>query len=452
MRGLTRELWLGVGAPAAELERLTVSDTGDVLPSVFRVTETATASVAAATLAVAGLWQDRGGPPAAATVDTGSVGYAFSSERWIERVGEPWPPIWDPIAGVYHAADGWIRLHTNFAAHRAAALRVLGVPGDRERVAAAVRGWPAQQLEPAVLDAGGAAAALRSAAQWRGGAQAAALASLPLVTSAQVGAAGPAPRVPAPAPLAGVRVLDLTRVIAGPVAGRFLAAYGAEVLRIDGPAVEDSPVLIADTTVGKRAAVLDLREPAGRERFERLVRGADVVLQAYRPGALDGLGYGPAELAELRPGLVVGTLSAYGGVGPWGGRRGFDSLVQFATGIADEGRRAAGTEEPVPLPAQALDHATGYLLALGVVSALRRRLADGGSWAVGVSLARTAGWLDGVGRAEPAAGRRVAGNLVDFTGPLGHTRHVPCPGEIAGYRPRWSSPPRPLGHDQPEWH
>ncbi|MGH3712781.1 MAG: CoA transferase [Micromonosporaceae bacterium] len=444
---LTRDLWRGLGGGDPELDGLRIADTGDVLPSRFLVTPGATASVAAATLAVAGFWRDRGGPAGEARVATGEVGHAFRSERLVERVGEPLPPLRDPVAGGYPTADGWIRLHTNFAAHRRAALAVLGATEQRDQVAAAVSRWPAVALEQAVLEAGGAAAALRSIDDWRRSPQAVELRKLPLVSVAQVAAADPPAVVPGPAPLAGVRVLDLTRVIAGPVCGRFLAAYGAEVLRIDGPALEDAPALIADTTVGKRCAQLDLGTSGGRAQLESLLGQADVVLMGYRPGALERHGYAPTQLARGRPGIVVGLLSAYGRVGPWGSRRGFDSLVQLATGLADEGRDGG---PPVPLPAQALDHASGYLLAYGVVTALRRRRAGGGSWATAVSLARTAGWLESLGRTVPAAAAEVGKELVELTGPLGRTRHVP-PGQLAGYRPQWSSPPRPLGFDPPRW-
>ncbi|MGH3659235.1 MAG: CoA transferase, partial [Micromonosporaceae bacterium] len=391
---VARDLWSGCGGAAEDLDRLTVVERDGVLPSVFRVSQAATGSVAAATVAVAGLWRDRGGPDTGARVDMAEVGRAFRSERLVERTGAPLPPVWDPVAGTYRTRDGWIRLHTNLTAHRTAALTVLRVPAEADAVAEMVAGRSAVALERAVIEAGGAAAALRTRDAWQGGAQAAALAAVPLVDIVPLGSAAPDRAVAPHEPLAGVRVLDLTRVIAGPVCGRFLAAYGAEVLRVDGPTAEDVPALVADTTVGKRSTVLDLREAAGQARFARLLSEADVVLLGYRPGAVERLGYGAAELARRRPGIVVGSLSAYGGVGPWGRRRGFDSLVQLATGIADEGRRHRGSDVPVPLPAQVLDHASGYLLALGVLAALRRRFSDGGSWSVGVSLARTAGWLD----------------------------------------------------------
>lgn len=469
---LAGRLWGHLGGEPAALDRLRVTGPADVLPSVFPVTAAAAASVAVATLAVADVWRRRGGPPAAGvTVDTRHAALACRSERYVTAADRELGGLWDTIAGDYRAADGWIRLHTNFRAHRAAAVRVLGLTGeiDPAPVAAAVAGWRAGDLEDAVHAAGGCAAALRPMDAWRASAQAAALVTRPLVAidaldapAAPVAAAA-ADRADRPVslrPLDGLRVLDLTRVIAGPVAGRFLAAHGAHVLRVDGPAAEDSPVLVADTTVGKRATVLDLATTRGAELFADLLDRADVVLAAYRPGALAGLGLAPGVLASQRPGLVVGTLSAYGGagVGPWGGRRGFDSLVQMATGLADEGRRAAGDPDgpPRPLPAQLLDHATGYLLAAGVLRALGARLADGRPRAVTVSLARTSCWLDELGRwgapdvAAPPADL-PADLAVALDGPLGRTRHVACPGTVAGAPPSWATGPVPLGHDAPAW-
>ena len=458
-RKLTADVWVGLGGDDADLRRLTITGPAHVLPSVFPATAVATASVAAATLGVARLWRPGGGPATLpqVAVDTRHAAIACHSERYVQVVGRDLGEVWSSIAGVYAATDGWVRLHTNFRSHRQAALATLGLDGDprpdRGAVGTAVARWKAVELEDAIYAAGGCAAALRSADDWLASEPAAAVATRPLVEVTRLGVAplpGPKPQSSGNRPLAGLRVLDLTRVIAGPVAGRFLAAYGADVLRIDAPPGDDSRILVADTTVGKRSALLDLHDPAARERFEELVAEADVVLCGYRPGALDGLGYGPAELAELRPGLVVATLSAYGDEGPWGERRGFDSLVQMASGIADVGRGPAGSDMPVPLPVQLLDHATGYLLAAGVASALGRRLAGGGGWHVRVALARTATWLLGLPRSGaldvPALPSELPDELaVDLHGPMGHSRHVACPGVIVGAAPSWRSGPVPLG-------
>jgi hypothetical protein len=461
---LSGDIWAGLGGDPADIERLTITGPAHVLPSVFPATAAATAAVAVATTGVARLWRARGGPAVLppVAVDTRHAAIACHSERYVRVVGEDLGDVWDPIAGVYAAADGWIRLHTNFRRHRAAAVEVLGLADvdlGRDEVGSAVARWSAVELEDAVAASGGCAAVMRTAEEWGASPQAAAVAELPLVDVASL-APAPSPLAhampPRGRPLEGLRVLDLTRVIAGPVAGRFLAAYGAQVLRVDAPSPEDSRILIVDTTVGKRSAVVDLRSAEGQAQFDLLVASADVVLCAYRPGALAGLGYGPAQLAALRPGLVTASLSAYGEDGPWGGRRGFDSLVQMATGIADEGRRAVGADVPVPLPVQLLDHASGYLLAAGVLTALARRHEEGASWHVRVSLARTAQWLLGLGRSgaldiAPLPTELADEHAVDLHGPFGHTRHVACPGAIVGAAPSWHTAPVPLGCDNPSW-
>jgi crotonobetainyl-CoA:carnitine CoA-transferase CaiB-like acyl-CoA transferase len=187
------------------------------------------------------------------------------------------------------------------------------------------------------------------------------------------------------------------------------------------------------------------------------VAGADVLVHGYRPGALRGLGYAPAALAALRPGLVVAGLSAYGAAGPWAERRGFDSLVQMSAGIAAAGTVAAGADRPVPLPCQLLDHASGYLLALGALRALQRRRSEGGGWEVSVSLARTAHWLDGLGRDEDGLARPAPpvsdGErwcLVSPT-PWGDVHHLGPPGAIGTVQPRWRRPPSQPRSDPPAW-
>jgi crotonobetainyl-CoA:carnitine CoA-transferase CaiB-like acyl-CoA transferase len=456
---LVNQVWEGLGGAHSALDRLTITGPAHALPTTFPATAVATASVAAATLGVAGLWRPDDIPPVA--VDSRHAAVACHSEAYVQVTGRDLGRVWSSIAGDYAAADGWIRLHTNFRAHRAAALDALGVGPDADRaaVATAVAKWPAVELESAIYAAGGCAAAMRSVDEWQAGEAAHALAGTPLVELVDLGEAPPPPAHAQPArgrPLEGLRVLDLTRVIAGPVAARLLGAYGAEILRIDAPPGEDSRILVADTTVGKCSTLLDLRSPAGRASFEMLVASSDVVLCSYRPGALAALGYGPAQLAARRPGLVVGCLSAYGEAGPWGERRGFDSLVQMATGIADEGRRAAAADKPVTLPVQLLDHATGYLLAAGVARALTRRQREGGSWLVRAALARTAQWILDLPRAGALDTSPLPEDLpddlaVDLHGPLGHSRHVACPGVIVGAAPSWHRGPVPLGHDQAAW-
>ena len=355
------------------------------LPSWFDVSGLAEASIAAAAVQVA------------AISDTGSeninvdrrlcglwFGWSLRPQGWVM------PNPWDPIAGDYRARDGWIRLHTNAPDHRAAALRVLGTPEEREAVIAAVAQWEADELEVAVVEAGGCAAAMRSLEEWAHHPQGQAIAAEPLIHWSETPIL-PSGRVAlaTACPLDGVRVLDLTRVLAGPVATRFLAAFGASVLRIDPPSW-DEPGVIPEVTIGKRCAGLDLHDADDRNRFAELLRTADILVHGYRPGALEGLGFGKNERWQLNPGLIDVCLDAYGWTGPWARRRGFDSLVQMSVGIADAGMRMEGLGKPFPLPVQALDQATGYLMAAAAARALLVRRLTGAALSAQLSLARTA--------------------------------------------------------------
>jgi crotonobetainyl-CoA:carnitine CoA-transferase CaiB-like acyl-CoA transferase len=250
-----------------------------------------------------------------------------------------------------------------------------------------------------------------------------------------------------------VRVLDLTRVIAGPVATRFLAGYGADVLRIDPPGFAEVPALLPETTAGKRTAALDLTGAAGREAFESLVAGADVLVSGLRADALARLGYDDAALAALNPALIVASLDAYGWDGPWRDRRGFDSLVQMSSGIAAAGAAAAGADHPVPLPVQALDHGCGYLVAAAVGRALTRRRTESVASRIRLSLIGTANLLWSLPRPAELVAMPKPGDfaLTDAQTAWGPVRRVPLPGAIAGIEPRWRIDAGPLGRHRPAW-
>ncbi|MEV4093596.1 CoA transferase [Streptosporangium saharense] len=432
-----------------ELPPLRVTGAEPVLPSVFRVDTAAAASVGAVTAAVAGL-----GGGDRAEVDVREAAVAFLDEHHFMIDGVR-PAGWSPLSGDYRTIDGWVRLHCNFDHHRDAALAALGLPpgADREAVTRACAGRTALEVEEVVTAEGGCAAMMRSRAGWRVHPQRVAVAHSPLVGLTRIGdGQAQAPGGTADRPLDGVRVLDLTRVIAGPVATRTLAAHGARVLRVGAEHLPEVSGLVVGTAFGKRSCHLDLRTGRGVSALRDLVAGADVFVQSYRPGALEALGFGPEELARIRPGIVCVDLSAYGTHGPWAGRRGFDSLVQMVCGIAHEG--GDGTR-PRPLPAQALDHATGYLAAFGALAALTRRAREGGSWRVEVSLARTALWLDSLGRARtPETGEgtpEVADLLGEMDSPFGRLTYVGAPGSIDGARPYWESPPPRQGEHPPAW-
>jgi hypothetical protein len=466
---ITARVWGEVGGPAGPLDSVALTGPRSVLPSRFDVTGLATASVAAATLAAAEFLAVRESPARAlrpVTADSRQACAAFAAEGLFTPVGWERPAVWDPIAGNYPTQDGWIRLHTNYAYHRTVVERLLGA-ADRESVRAAVADWKAADLETAVVEAGGCAAAMHSRDDWLASAAGGATAHAPLVSVAQrrlAPGSGPTTTLGAAAgarPYAGVRVLDLTRVIAGPVGTRFLAGYGADVLRIDPPGFAEVPALLPETTTGKRTAALDLRTADGRAAFEQLVATADVLVTGLRADALARLGYDDAALAELNPALIIASLDAYGWDGPWRDRRGFDSLVQMSAGIAAPGGPAPGAAggaagNPAPLPVQALDHGCGYLIAAAVGRALTRRLTDSAVDRIRVSLIGLANLLWSLPRAgdlgeQPPMPKPGDFRLVDAETAWGPARRVPLPGEIAGVEAGWRIAAGPLGRDQPAW-
>ncbi|QNO36915.1 CoA transferase [Protaetiibacter sp. SSC-01] len=423
------------------------------LESPYPVSDLAAASVASAAAALTTLLDAGGIPGASATVRRERADAWF--RMGVRPVGWVAPSPWDPIAGDYATSDGWIRLHTNAPHHRQAALRVLGVEADRDAIARAVSIWHGDELEADIVAEGGCAAVMRRPEEWKRHPQGAAVAAEPLVARATTDADG-APsdwRPTRERPLQGLRVLDLTRVMAGPVATRLLAGLGAQVLRVDPPGW-DEPALAHEMTLGKRTSRLDGHDPAELAHIVRLLSEADVVVHGYRSDALERLGLGEEARRRTRPGVVDVSLDAYGFTGPWAGRRGFDSLVQMSAGIADAGMRAAAADRPVPMPVQALDQATGYLMAAAVLVGLRDRLRDGTGSIARLSLARTAALLEDARGLPRAAARGAAeepsdGELLQ-TG-WGPVRVLTPPLEVSGVRIGWERAPRPLGSDNPIW-
>jgi crotonobetainyl-CoA:carnitine CoA-transferase CaiB-like acyl-CoA transferase len=454
------DLWAGAGGDRAALAALTLTGDDPALPSSFRVGTAAQVTIAAAGLAAAEVHRQRGGRGQAVSVDMRHAAVEFRSERYMRIAGKPPASPWDKIAGVYRMGDGrFVRLHTNFPHHRDGMLKLLACSYEREAVQAALSKWEGEKFETTAAEAGLVATMMRSPAEWSAHPQGKAVAQLPLLEITKI---GEAPARPLPAagerPLSGLRVLDLTRVIAGPVCGRTLAAHGADVMRITGPHLSGLPQLDIDTGRGKLSAALDLRAAEERERLAALLREAQIFVQGYRPGALAKLGFSPEACAEIRPGIVAVTLSAYGHAGPWAGRRGFDSLVQTASGLNHAEAEAAGIATgPKELPAQALDHASGYLMAFGAMMALARKAREGGSWHVRISLAQTGHWFRGLGRvangfACPDPKSADIADMLDETdtpfGRLTFVRHAALLSETPAF---WARPPAPLGTHAPVW-
>lgn len=451
------QLWREAAMPAGALDAVRLTGSDPVLPSSFAVGAAAQVSIAAAALAAATLHQESGGPSQSVEVDMRHAATEFHSEHWMRVNGQPPPPVWDRIAGIYPTADGYVRLHTNMPHHRDGVLAILGCEYDREAVGRTLAGWNAVAFEQACADAGIVGSAYRSFAEWDAHPHGQAVPTMPLVSISRIGDAPAEPLPGGERPLSGVRVLDLTRVIAGPVCGRTLAAHGADVLLVTSPNLPNVAELAIDTGRGKLSAHLELRDAADRDVLRGLVQGADLFIQGYRPGGLAEKGFSPEQTARLRPGIVHVSLSAYGAVGPWSAKRGFDSLVQTATGINHAEAEAAGQAAPKPLPVQVLDHATGYLMAFGALAALRRRAVEGGSWHVQLSLVRTGHWLRSLGRIADGLAcpspveTDIAGFLQQTGSGFGELRAVRHAAVLSATPARWDRPAVPPGTDSPVW-
>ena len=447
----TADVWAALGGPAELLDRVGFHGPPDGLPSGLPVRQLARATVAACSLAAAELAAHRsGGPVPAVRVDEGAVATSFVSERHLEVDGRK-PVSFAPLSGFWRAADGWVRTHANYPHHRDRLLAVLDLAPDAgpEQLAGALGKLPAEQVQERAYAAGALAVAV---APVSGDVH-------PLMECREVGAAPvrPLPAASVDRPATGIRVLDLSRVISGPVATRTLALLGADVLRIDSPRLPEADDAHTDTGFGKRSTRLDLADPADRATFEGLLDTADVVVSAYRPGALDAHGLAPDALFARRPDLILAQLCAWGWTGPRAGRRGFDSLVRAGVGIA--AHEASPDGRPGALPAQALDHGTGYLLAAAVLRALtEQRTRRPGGRHLRFSLAGTASWLLHGIRPEPADASGPDSRpydashwLTETDSAYGRLRYALPPIGYDGAPADWARPPGRWGTDAPVW-
>ena len=439
--------------------RVRVSGDDPVFPTRYRIGAAGAAAIAATGVAAAQLWEIRTGRPQEVQVSVRAAAAALRSVRYMKLDGPAQPDPVDPFTGFYPAANGrWVYLHCNFPNHRDRALEVVGVTSaTKDDLAAAVARWDGPTLEDALMNAGGCAALARSEQEWVLHPQAAAIKSLPLLEIVRLGDSPPQPLPGGTRPLSGIRVLDLTRVLAGPTCARTLAEHGADVLKITAPHLPHSGWLEFDTGLGKLSAYLDLRNAKDAEILRTLVGTADVFSQSYRPGALEHHGFGPGELAALRPGIVCVELSAWGRDGPWHKRRGFDTIVQTASGMA---MLSGDGIKPQLMPVSAIDYVSGYLMAFGTMLALARRAQEGGSWLVRVSLARTGRWIVDRGLLDRATLADVPNDLPveeinQLTGetitPLGKLRHLAPIAQMSETRAYWARPPVPLGTHAPQW-
>jgi crotonobetainyl-CoA:carnitine CoA-transferase CaiB-like acyl-CoA transferase len=452
----------GISADRAALVEFT-SETDPILPTPFRIGVAGAATLGATGIAAADLWEMRSGRKQSIEIDVRHATASLRSGHYMKLGDGEVSTRRNAIMGVYPTKDGrWSYVHANFPNHRAAALSVLGVPEDREAVARAVLNWNALDLEEAIIAAKGAGGMVRTKEEWGQHPQAAAIASLPLLEIIKIGDSPPEPLPPGARPLSGLRVLDLTRVLAGPTCARTLAEHGADVMKITGAHLPNLGYQEFDTGHGKLSAQLDLREQRDVDVLRGLVRETDVFSQGYRPGTLGNRGLSPEELAAIRPGLVYVSLCAFSHAGPWASRRGFDTVVQTVSGITSRQAEVVPGKTPGPqfYPVSAIDYCTGYLMAFGAMVALARRATEGGSWLVRISLAQVGKWIVDLGEVEPSAARDAPAeftpaelerwSMVTET-PSGRLRHLkPCV-QLSETPPYWARPSVPLGYHQPVW-
>lgn len=451
---------------SAAAHDLDIQGDDPVLPTNFRLGTAGAAALASVGRTASQLWHLRTGRWQKTAVDVRRGAIAVRTNRYLRLNGAPLES-WRDVSGFYRTGDGgWVQLHCNYPHHRDGILDVLQAATSRAAVEAATARWHASDLEDALQANGLPAVRIRTRREWRKHRQFNAIAELPLMEILKIGDAPPEPMPDlssesAARPLSGVRMLDLSRVIAGPVCGRTLASLGAQVLRISAGHLPFVEALLMDTGHGKRNAEIDLRTTDGREALGSLARQADIFAQAYRPGSLAGRGFSPEHLAALRPGIVHVSLSAWSHAGPWAARRGFDSLVQSASGIAaEQGGLDDGSDNPPRhLPGQALDYVSGYLAAFGAMTALHRRAVEGGSWLVRVSLAQTGHWIDGLGRVANGDARdrpdlsleQIQDQMTETETDWGRLSHAGPLFELSETPPHWELPASMLGRHRPLW-
>lgn len=442
--------WLGLDGNAHQ--RLNLSGDTPLLASSFHVGVAAQSTIACAALAASEVYHYRTGEARVVSVDMHD---AEAECTGLFTLDGKTPQSWAPLSGLYPCRDGHVRIHANFDHHRDGALQLLGLPGraTKAEVSQALAQWNRIEFESRAAAQGLVVAAARSFEEWDQTAQAQASKDSSLLHIEQIGDA-PAGLLTdsCKRPLDGVRVLDLTRILAGPICGRTLASFGADVMLVNAPGLPNIESIV-ETSRGKLSVHLDLKQPNDAERLRHLVSNSQVFIQGYRPGAMAGLGFSPEAVAQINPGIVYVSLCAYGD-GPWADRRGFDSLVQTATGFNQAEADAAGSATPRAMPVQILDCASGFLMAAAAQAALLKQLSVGGSWHVRVSLAQTAAWLRGLGRVENGFNREtpdLESRLESFGCSQGELRAMPAATRIEGIPIGWQRPAVPPGTNPPAW-
>ncbi len=441
-----------------------VSFSGPVhrLPTRFLLAHAGAAIIAAAGAAAAHLWFLRSGSRQRVNVHMQSAIAALRSDYYCRVNGKKLPDHRNPIHGFYSTRDGrWIQIHCTQPHHRDGVIKFFNAIDNRESIEQTIaKSWNAFDLEDALTEAQLCGGVVRRREEWLQHPHAKAVAKLPPFEIIRIGDSSPEPLPKANQPLSGIRVLDLTHVIAGPVGGRTLAEHGADVLRLNAPHRHLHKQQLVDFGHGKRSSYVDLHDAKGIGQLNALIKHADVFLQGYRPNAIAARGFAPELLAANRPGIICVDLSAYGHQGPWKHKRGFDSLVQSVSGMVNEETIGSNSAKPRHLPLAALDYCTGYLIGFATMAALARRATEGGSYLIKLSLCQTGHWIYNLGLNDE---KIVAQNcrlpeyedvqdaLIDDQGPFGLVRHLAPIAKLSETPARWSLASSPYGTHAPEW-
>jgi crotonobetainyl-CoA:carnitine CoA-transferase CaiB-like acyl-CoA transferase len=451
-----KDLLQEVGLRAAPDDDVTIIGKDPVLGNRFPVGEAAAVALAAGGVALSDLWEMKTGRRQKVTVEVRRAAVSLRASGYMQVNGGP-PPLGpadgNPVVDLYRCSDGrWVHLHGAFPHLAEGTLKVLGCSRDRDAITAAVARWEGQALEDALAEARMCGAMARTAEQWAAHPQGQAMAGVPRVEIIKLADSDPEPLPAGDRPLSGLKVLDVTRILAGPTHARTLASYGADVLHIASKDLPHADLWLMDTNQGKASAHLDLDDASDRATLRSLAAGADVVSQGYRAGSMERRGFGPEELASVRPGLIYVSINCYGHHGPWRGRPGWEQLAQTVTGLVT----AQGTpDHPVRMPVAACDYTTGYLAALGTLVALGRRAREGGSYHVRASLVQSGMWFARLGPICDPAQASGPGDQSDLTietdTAWGRLRHLKPAIDLSETPAYWERPPVPLGTHAAAW-
>ena len=469
---IVRDIWTSLQLPEKALEKLHLDTLDTEYPSSYEIGHTAQASIALSALSaslVDSLRRDGVESMRQVSVSRYHACLEYQTEKLYTLDGKLPVSSWGPIGGLHQTGDGYVRIHDNFPHHRYGVLELLGLADSatRDEVADKVRQWEKVDLETRAHENGLAVYALRSYDEWDATPQAQVVSEQPIILrNIKDGGKPGLPERMMRADdrcLRHLRVLELSRVVAGPIAGTTIASHGADVLWVTSPNLPDLPGLDRNLSRGKRTIQLDLNQPRDTDTLRSLVKDCDVFIQGYRPDSLAAKGFGAAELASLHPGIIHANLSAFGPDGPWSDRRGFDSLVQTCSGMNVSEAEHHGSGQPArPMPCQALDHTAGYLLATAISAALYRRAIEGGSWEIHVSLAAVAKYLRSLGQLpgktgfdcpDPSADIENIPNDLFEEQPSGFglLRALKKAALVEGAMPGFEHMPKPLGSDKPIW-